>query len=215
VAFAAEQTVPLGLAVTRLFPITGLRRGSTVTISARPSQGAHGALGAQGVQGVQGATTLAFAIAATASATGSWCAAAGFPDLGLVAVAELGVALDRLALIPWVTPGQWVTVVGALLDAVDILIVRPPPHLRPGDARRLVTRARERGTVLIPVGRWTESAETRLEVVQAVWEGPGAGNGHLIGRQLHVNVRGRGAASRERTVDLRLDAQPVPIRSAG
>jgi hypothetical protein len=188
VTLAVDQTVPLTPALAPLFPL-GLRRGSTVTVSADSPQ-------------AQGVTTMAFSLAAAASAHGSWCAAAGFADLGLVAIAELGISLDRLALVPWLAPGQWVTVVGALLDAVDIVIVRTPPHLRQGDARRLISRARERGTVLIPVGRWTESAEVRLVVTGSHWVGPGMGDGHLLGRRLEVRAGGRGAAHRERLLSL-------------
>jgi hypothetical protein len=180
VSLAVDNSLPIDPAFASLFPF-GLRRGSTVAASA-PGQGA---------------TTLAFSLAAAASASGAWCAAAGFADLGLVAVAELGVALDRLALVPRPPPAQWVTVVGALIDAVDIVIVRPLPHLRPGDARRLISRARERGTALIAVGRWTESADVRIEVAASRWEGPGAGDGHLMRRRLQLRGGGRGAASRE------------------
>lgn len=186
VTMAVDQTVPLPPALHGLFPL-GLRRGSTVAVSPL-------------VPTTQGMTSVAFSLAAAASAAGSWCAAVGFADLGLVAVAEMGVDLGRLALVPRPAPGQWVMVVGALLDAVDILIVRPPAHLRQGDARRLITRARERGAVLVPVGRWTEGADVRLVVASSQWEGAGAGDGHLLGRRLEVRAGGRGAASRERSL---------------
>jgi hypothetical protein len=187
VSLANEQTVPLTPSLARLVPVTGLGRGTTVAVTSGTSQGA---------------TTLAFALASAASAHGAWCAAVGFPDLGLVAISELGLALERLALVPHVPPSQWAAVVGALVDAVDILIIDAPARLSPANARRLVNRARERGTVLIPVGRWPERADLRLVVAGAVWEGTGAGDGHLVRRRLDVQVSGRGAASGERHVEL-------------
>ncbi|MHB8466158.1 MAG: hypothetical protein ACYDH6_13695 [Acidimicrobiales bacterium] len=182
-ALAVEKTLPIAPALDRLFPL-GLHRGSTISVSATSLS--------------QGSTTVAFSVAAAASMGGAWCAAVGFADLGLVAVAEMGIALERLVLVPQVAPNHWINVVGALLDAVDVVLVRPPPHLRQGDARRLISRTRERGTILIPVGRWTERADVRLEVTGSRWEGPGAGDGHLLRRQLEVRAAGRGAASRER-----------------
>ena len=198
VSLTSDRHLPLPAGLEQLFPGGGLRRGSTVVVASE-GQGAH---------------SLAFSLAAAASAAGSWCAAVGFADLGMVAVAEIGVDLDRLAVVPRLAPAQWVTVVGALIDSVDTLIARPPPHLRLGDARRLTSRARERGTVLIPVicdrardrGPWADGADVRLVVAGSRWDGPGAGDGHLRGRRLDVVVGGRGAAARPRRVEVTLPA---------
>jgi hypothetical protein len=201
VSLTSDRHLPLPPGLEPLFPGGGLRRGSTVVVTSE-GQGAH---------------SLAFSLAAAASATGSWCGAVGFGDLGLVAVAELGVALDRLALVPRLAPDQWVTVVGALIDAVETVIARPPAHLRLGDARRLTSRARERGTILVPVlgsvGRalgnrhpWADGADVRLVVAGSRWEGPGAGDGHLTGRRLDVVAEGRGAAARQRRIEVSLPA---------
>jgi hypothetical protein len=170
-----------------------LRRGTTVAVIAAG----------------QGALTLAFSLVAAASAAGSWCAAVGFADLGMVGVAEIGVALHRLALVPHLPPAQWVATTGALVDAVDFVVARPPPYLRQGDARRLTARARERGAVLIPVlaspsGAWADGADVRLTVTGSTWEGPGAGDGYLLHRRLDVTVGGRGAAARPRDLKVAL-----------
>jgi hypothetical protein len=183
VTLVVEHTLPLAPSVEDLFPAHVLRRGSAVVVSSAP--------------GAQGATTLAFSLAAAATAQGVWCAAVGFADLGVVSIAEVGVVLDRLALIPTVAPDRWLPTVGALLDAVDVLVVRPPAHLRAGDARRLVTRTRQRGAVLIAVGNAIEGADIRLTVTKGRWEGPGRGDGHLDHRRLDVMVGGRGAAANE------------------
>ena len=178
-------TVPEALAP--LFPDGGLRRGSTVMIQPGPAPGA---------------TTLALAVAVAASQTGSWCAAVGLPTLGLVMAAGLGVCLERLALVP--DPGsRWPVVAAALVDAVDLVVLRPSGRCQPGDARRLAARARERGAVLIPVGPgWPGGADLRLTVLAGVWEGLGQGHGNLRTRMALVAAEGRGAAARERRVRL-------------
>ncbi|GAC1542606.1 MAG: hypothetical protein NVS3B12_30730 [Acidimicrobiales bacterium] len=209
VTLAGTRCLPVCSGLEGLFPQGGLQRGTTVVVSADP--------------GVQGATTLGLALGAAASSAGAWCAAVAFPDLGIAAVAELGITLRRLALVPDVGPREWVTVVGALLDAVDVVMVRPPAHLRAGDARRLTTRARERGGVLVPilghpyrspaVGAWSGGADLRLCVSDARWEGPGVGEGRLLSRRITVTTAGRGAAARERQVQLWLPAPEGGIRA--
>ena len=192
---AGERVLPLLPALGAVFPAAGLRRGATVVVDADG--------------GAQGAVSLTLALAAAASARGSWCAVVGVPDLGLLTATELGVHLERLALIPHVDARQWVTVVGALLDTVDLVIARPPAHLRDGDARRLTARARERGCTLIPVtpGRaWGDGADVRLTVSGARWMGPETGAGHLTSRRLTVTLGGRGWAARPRRLDLWLPA---------
>lgn len=160
---AAERMLPVPAAFRPLLPGHGLRRGSTVTVSRSAS--------------------LALALVARASADGSWVAAVGLPDLGVVAAAESGLALERFALVPHPWPRAWVTVVAALLDAIDVVLVRPPPGLRVADARRQSARAWERGAVLVSLGPWSEPADLRLAVTASQWQGLGQGHGSLaIGR---------------------------------
>jgi hypothetical protein len=73
-------------------------------------------------------------------------------------------------------------VVAALLDAVDVVLVRPPAGLPAGQARRLAARARERGAVLVPLGTWSEPADLRLAVAASAWHGLGQGHGSLASR---------------------------------
>jgi hypothetical protein len=209
-SLAAERLLPLPAALGELFPV-GLRHGSTVVVCARPS-----VTGDQGSPDrppfPQGARSLALALAATVTAGGSWCAMVGVPDLGILAAAELGVALERLALVPRVPPDQWVTVVGALVDSMAMVLVRPPARLRQGDARRLTARARERGAVLVVLlteragGAWSDGADARLTVKAGRWEGPGGGDGCLQARRVEIEAGGRGAAARPRLVELWLPA---------
>ena len=176
VTLAEDRTLPVLGPLQGLLPDGGLRRGSTVS--------------------VVGSTSLALQLVAAASAAGSWVAAVGVPTLGAVAASEVGVVLERLALVP--APGeQWATVTAALLDAIDIVLVRPPHRLRQADARKLIARARERGAVLVPLGPW-DGADMRMEVASARWHGLGQGDGHLQGCRMEVVATGRRAAARER-----------------
>lgn len=165
-----------------------MRRGTTVAIDG-------GAAGA-------GTTSLTLAVAAGASQAGSWCAAVGLPALGLVAAAGLGLALERFALVA--QPGaEWPTVTAALVDAVDMILIRPVFRTRLADARRLMARARERGVVLVVSGPgWPEPADIRLTVVPGGWQGLGHGHGYLQGRSVEVTSSGRRAAARPRRVNL-------------
>ncbi|HEV3354679.1 MAG TPA: hypothetical protein VG076_17250 [Acidimicrobiales bacterium] len=186
VSLARERTLPVLPALADLLPEGGLRRGSTVAVS--------------------GSTSLALALLAGPSQAGSWCAAVGLPSLGLVAAAEVGVALERFPLVA--RPGDdWPAVVAALVDAVDVVLVGLPRHVRSGDARRLVARARDRGAVLVTTGGSKAlAADVRLSVVASAWEGLGEGHGLLRARRMDVVASGRGAAARERRMSLWLPA---------
>ena len=155
---------------------------------------------------VSGSSSLALALLAGPSQAGSWCAAVGLPSLGLVAAADVGVALERFPLVA--RPGdEWPAVVAALVDAVDIVLVHLPRHVRTGDARRLVAKARDRGAVLVTTGGSTAfAADVRLSVSGCTWEGLGRGHGRLRARRIDVVATGRGAAARDRRVSLWLPA---------
>jgi hypothetical protein len=203
VTIAAHRVVEVDGALAPLFPEGGLRRGSTI------------AVGGAGTS--SGATTLALGLVARASRQGSWCAAVGMPSLGLVAAGELGVSLDRLALVPEPGP-QWPTVVAALLDAVELVLMAPPDRVRPADARRLGARVRERGAVLVVMQqaiRWPERVELALDVATGSWRGLGDGHGLLEARQAEVVASGRGAAARPRRARLWLPGADGTLAAAG
>ncbi len=211
VSLAGEQRLPVLTALEPLFPSGGVRRGSVVAV-----EGAH-------------STSLALAVAAAASAEGSWCAAVGRPALGLVAAAELGVALERFPLVPAPSaghgPGGWAWVVATLLDAFDLVLAwnSAARTVRPADARRLAGRARERGAVLVVVVvgsgavAWPEAPDVRLAVTRSEWHGLEKGHGRLRGRLVEVEAGGRGASARRRRAELWLPSAeggvvPAPAR---
>jgi hypothetical protein len=191
---ADERLLPVLPPLRPLLPTHGLRRGSTVAVAR--------------------SAALALALVAGASAAGSWVAAVGLPDLGIVAAAETGIVLERLALVPAPGARTWPAVVAALLDAIDVVLVRAPAGLPAAQARRLAARARERGAVLVPLGAWSESADLRLTVTSSAWQGLGQGHGRLQARRVEVVATGRGAATRERRVLLWLPSTSGAIASA-
>jgi len=188
VALAREQILPVLEPLQPLFP-DGLRRGSTV--------------------GVRRSTSLALALVAGPSSEGSWLAAVGMSSLGLAAASELGVDLEHLVVVADPPSASWGTVVATLVDAFDVVLVRPRYRVKVADARRLTARARERGSVLVVLGdgsTWPDAPDVELSVVSGKWHGIGDGHGHLSVRQVVVEADGRRAAARTRRVSLWLPA---------
>jgi hypothetical protein len=189
-----ERGLPVVAALRPLLPGGCLHRGGTIAVSGGIDSGPGSSTGAGR------ATSLLYALMAEASTVGSWCAAVGLPRLGLVAAAEAGVAVHRLALVPHPGP-DWVEAVGALVDGLDIVALATPGGVAPQLANRITARARQRGTVLIAMGAWP-GADVALEVVRGVWHGLGQGSGRLRRREVEVVVSGRGAAARSRRARL-------------
>ena len=181
VVLAQDRLLPLGAPLGHLFPEGGLRRGSTVVIGRGTSPGM---------------TSLALALLSGPCAGGSWCAVVGATDIGLVAAGQLGINLERLAVVP--SPGaKWATVTAALLEGFDVVLLRAAGQVSYSDARKLEARARERGSVLAVMGDgWPGSAAVRLGIVTGRWCGLEDGCGHLWGREVEVVASGRGSASR-------------------
>ncbi|MEU0796286.1 hypothetical protein ABZ342_40020 [Amycolatopsis sp. NPDC005961] len=168
--------------LARLLPGGGLRRGSTISLA--------------------GATSLVPALLAAATRDGSWAAVTALPELGLAAAAELGVDLERIALVPH--PGAELTgVLSALVDGFDVVVLGPVA-VQPQLARRLAGRVRNRGTVLLKVGPWP-GADLELRVSGRRWHGlTPDGHGHLRTREVTATSYGRGSAARPSSVRLQL-----------
>ncbi len=187
---ADGRLIPVAGPLAGVLPAGGLRRGTTVAVALGP-----------------GSTSLLLALLARASAAGAWTGVIGRPELGLVAAAEAGVALERLALVPY--PGaDLVAVTAALLDGLDLVAVAVPDRGVPAaDRQRLAARARQRGAVLLPLGPWP-GADAELGCAQVQWQGAGGraqgGVGRLCARRVHVRLRGRGAAPGDRGARLLL-----------
>jgi hypothetical protein len=163
---------PLGEA----FP-DGLTRGAVLVV--------EGHVGA-------GATSVALALCAAATAIGEWAAVVDLHGTwGGEAVTTLG-ASERIAVIRHVPPDRWATTVSVLLDGMSVVVADVPRHVRAGEARRLVARARERGVALVPViwppGQWPATASRRLRADGCAWPGLGLGSGLLTSRPPVVRI---------------------------
>jgi hypothetical protein len=132
----------------------------------------------------------------------------------------MGAEPERLLLVD--DPGRrWPDVVATLIDAVDLVLIRPGERPSPTVARRLAALARRGHCVLVVVGDWA-GAQLRLSVAAAEWDGPGDGYGQLTGRRARVVAEGRGAAGPGRAAwlwlpgpDGTVSPAPAPARAGG
>ena len=210
---SAVPPLPVPDGLRELLP-GGLRRGSTIAVTSSVS--------------------LLLTLIGAASAGGAWSAMVGMPAISAEAADDAGVELSRLAIVSpperaggsnpgstsaeW-TSTEWTTAVGALLDAVDIVIARPGivtsraggaasrPRLaiNDGDARRLTARARSKDAVLVLFGQQALSwpaVEAHLSAQHADWTGIGDGYGRLTARRVTVSMTGKGRSSRPRSTEL-------------
>ena len=195
-----ERRIPVEGTLETLLPEGGIRRGTVVAV------GGHGSV------------TLAMALTAEASRRGSWVAAVGMADLGVSALAERGVDLERWALVDppvggrgrggW-SAGLAADVLGAVVGGFDLVLLGPEIRVAGATARRLLARMREHGTSLIcALGSAPAEVaaglvpEVRLMIEQTLWTGIDDGHGRLLARQAEVTVGGRGVASRPRRIVL-------------
>ncbi|HVX17713.1 MAG TPA: hypothetical protein VHA73_06750 [Acidimicrobiales bacterium] len=180
---AGERALVVAPELRGLFP-DGLRRGTAV-----------------GVVG-DAAVSLTLALAAEATRTGSWLAVLGAPWLAWPAAAELGVAIERTVAVADPGAERWAEAAGALLDGFDLVVAVHGPgrqRVRAAEARRLAGRARQQGSVLVPLPdpfgerceAWPESTDLHCRADTAEWIGIGSGHGHLTGRRVQVEVGGR------------------------
>jgi len=192
-ALSGDDVLPVLPALRELFPGGGLQRGSVV--AAGPW------------------SLLCLALAAEASAAGTWCAVAGLPQAGVAAAADAGLDPGRLLLVPEPGPG-WPQVVASLLDGCELVLLRPPAGPTAQMRRRVEATVRRFGGVLVIAGDW-DGAQVRLLVTDQEWAGIGAGHGRLRARRARVVADGRGAAARSRARWLWLPAPDGSVSDAG
>ncbi len=181
---ADELLHPVDQRLQAILPWAGLKKGSVVEVRSR---------------------SLGWRLVAEAATAGSWIATVGVPSPSLAAAAELGVPLDRIAVVS--TPAVEIagTVLAALVDAVELVLVDPSVNLRPHELRKLIARAKERRSVLISfgeVGAAWEGVDVRLRITASRWHGLGDGYGALTGREVDIEATGRGAAMRPKRTTL-------------
>lgn len=147
---------------------------------------------------LSGARSLPVGMAAAVTGAGGHAAVVGLPEFGLLAAAEMGADLSRLAMIP--NPGtDPVEVAAVLMDGMDLVVLglagRSVPMTR---ARAVTARARQRGcTLLVTGGQW-QGASMRMEARVCGYDitagrpgAPVAGCGRISAVRLAVRARGR------------------------
>jgi putative intracellular protease/amidase len=211
VMLARDRQLPVLPALESLFPGGALRRGSVVAVGSGADAGPVPGSDA----GPSGTTSLALALAAGPSQGGSWVATVGLGSLGLLAAADLGVALDRLVLVPrQATFARFTASQGRRWQG------RSPTHstseCEGEDAASGVTGRRERRPMLPDEAR---AAGAPAAIVAALIDGfdvvlvaagPGARWRAADARRLVARVRERGAVLV--TVGGDLPGQPGNVR---
>ena len=150
---------------------------------------------------MSGARSPVVGVAAAVTAAGGHVAVVGLPDFGLLAAAEMGADLSRLAVIP--SPGaDPVEVAAVLADGMDLVVLglagRSVPATR---ARAVVARVRQRGcALLVTQGRW-QGASVRVDARVCGYEitagpdgadgAPVPGCGRISGVRVAVRPRDR------------------------
>jgi len=168
-AVSNTDHLPVPAAMLELFPDGGLARGSVLRIG--------------------GAFSVLFALAATAMGREGWSAFVGIPDAGLAAAAGMGLALQRVVVVP--EPGaEAPDVLAALVDGVDVVVLGSSAGLTGQDRRRLQARLRRRGAVLLTTGTW-EQPDVQITALSRSWYGVGQGDGLLRHGEVELQSRCR------------------------
>ena len=192
---ARQRTLPVAVPLIPLLPDGALPRGHAVAC------------------GGIAATSLAVALAAEATVAGAWLAVVDVPWLGVEAVAELGVPLERLVRVDpdrvseprsasersanvneprSASGGSWADLVAAVLDGFEVVITRVPKRASAAILRRVQARVQAREAVLIVVGDHRHlAADITMEASSPVWVGVEHGWGRLRGRRVTVTATGR------------------------
>ena len=173
---ATERTLPLDPVLGALLGSEGLVRGQAVAC--------------------RGPAARSLAIAASASAVvlGSWIAVLGVDDIGVEAVADAGLPLERLVR---VRPGSdgvraWADLCLAALDGFELLLTSPPGRVPAPLATAIRRRLRSRAGCLLVIGD-PRGLEVDVELSSATpsWQGIGIGTGRLADRSIEVRASGR------------------------
>ena len=186
---AHERTLPVLPDLADMVPLGALQRGSTLAV--------HGV----------GATSFALALASQAVREGSFMAVIAPRSFGLAACLDFDIPLRRV--VQFVLPSNvenWAQAVAAVVDGFDVVLLADRHCVSNSQARQLLARNRERGSILIRVGgpAWPDAADLRFDVGSPEWSGLGQGHGHLFARKVTVQVAGRRYHRRKRVHEIML-----------
>ena len=140
-----------------------------------------------GVLALHGSATLLLAALALRQGATGWCGIIGGGELGWCAATEVGLDLNRVLTVPapLLDDASTLTVTSTLLDGVDTLLIGAAiaEGLRPQHRRRLLSRARERGHLILTPARWEGARILRAEAL-----GPDTGTSNTPPAQAPVEV---------------------------
>ncbi len=179
---APANTLPIPGALGDALPAGGLPRGSLIACTGRlgPLLG----------------------LLAVATAAGEWTAVLGSPRLGLLAVAEMGGNLARLAHIA--DPGDDpLHVAAVLLDGLPVVALDRPITPAVSRTRAVLARIRSHEAILVTTQTGCARPDLEIHTELAEYDGIGRGRGRLRSITYTVHVSGR-AARRPRSTALRL-----------
>lgn len=164
-----------------------------------------------GVLTLQGSTTLLLAALALRQRATGWCGVIGGDELGWCAATELGLDLNRVLTVPapLLDDASTLTVTSTLLDGVDTLLIGATiaEGLRPQHRRRLLSRARERGHLILTPARW-EGAR----ILQAAPLAPDTGTRNTPPAQAPVEIPSEPSADGV-VIPIGRGSSPAPVRA--
>ena len=164
-----------------------------------------------GVLTLCGSTTLLLAALALRQGATGWCGIIGGDELGWCAATEVGLDLNRVLTVPapLLDDASTLTVTSTLLDGVDTLLIGATiaEGLRPQHRRRLLSRARERGHLILTPARWEGARILRADALA-----PDAGTSNTPPAQAPVEAPAEPSADGV-VIPIGRGASPAPVRA--
>ena len=191
VVLAKELLIPVPKVFHDVLPGVGLQRGWATKVTGSAS-----------------GRVFAWALLSEVTRSGGWIAAVDVPGVSLSAASEVGLSIERVVVVSGVDAKNWAATMGALIGSVDAIVYGTPRHrVQPNIYRKLTSRCRERGTILLqltcgPAAPTRDpipvDADVAFDVHPVSWNGLGNGHGRLESRAISVSVSGRRAQGRTR-----------------
>ena len=164
-----------------------------------------------GVLTLHGSATLLLAALALRQGATGWCGIIGGDELGWCAATEVGLDLNRVLTIPapLLDDASTLTVTSTLLDGVDTLLIGATiaEGLRPQHRRRLLSRARERGHLILTPARWEGARILRADPLA-----PDTGTSNTPPAQAPVEAPAEPSADGV-VIPIGRGASPAPVRA--
>ena len=164
-----------------------------------------------GVLTLHGSATLLLAALALRQGATGWCGIIGGDELGWCAATEVGLDLNRVLTVPapLLDDASTLTVTSTLLDGVDTLLIGATiaEGLRPQHRRRLLSRARERGHLILTPARWEGARILRADPLA-----PDTGTSNTPLAQAPVEAPAEPSADGV-VIPIGRGASPAPVRA--